>query len=108
MLKPGLGKGLGRLMNGDRVAGHAPPSAEIGRGLHALIAPKKPAVPETAATKVLLPTWYFFAADILLLGFSVAICFDAPKPMDVGTVVFCAASITIAAILGITGVMRGV
>lgn len=136
MTKPGLGRGLDRLMNGDEVAGRAAgndkvaarqepaPVPQAGRGLNTLLAagpaadeakPKTlsrsitkaaPAPLPAAAPKVLLPAWFFFCADILLLAYCVAICFDAPKPLDAGHVVFCAVSVALGAILGIAGVLR--
>ena len=104
MLKPGLGKGLGRLMNGDQVAGTAPPGADMGRGLSNLIAAQESR--EAAPPKALLPTWFFFAADLLLLAFAVAVAFDAPKPLDPATLLFCGASVILGALLGVAGVLR--
>jgi hypothetical protein len=109
--KGGLGKGLGQLMNGDRVAGRPPskPSvAGLDRGLSTLLAAKATEQPVNEQKKVLLPTWFFFAADILLLALTVAICFEAPRPLDAGTVLFCGVSVGLGAILGISGVLRGV
>ena len=103
--KPGLGKGLGKLLNGDHVAGQEPKSAPMGRGLTKLVVNPPPPVP-AEEIKPLLPAWFFFAADLLLLAFTVAITFDAPKPMDFGTIAFCAAAITVGATLGIAGVLR--
>lgn len=105
MTKPGLGKGLGQLMNGDRVAAPTDQNAEIGRGLNTLLATKEPQ-PAAPAKKVLLPPWFFFSADILLLAYAVAICFDAPKPLDLGSIVFCAVAVSTGAILAIAGVIR--
>lgn len=105
-------------MNGDRVAAPAAPAAgkEIGRGLNTLLSAKEPpaaidpaAAPAASAPpKALLPTWFFFAADLLLLAYAVAICFDAPKPMDLGAILFCAVSVGTGALLGIAGVLRNV
>jgi hypothetical protein len=108
MMKPGLGKGLGQLMNGDRVAGAAPAAPPVGRGLNTLISSgDAPPAPQTApAHKVLLPPWFFFSADLLLLAYAVAICFDAPKPLDLGSILFCAAAIGLGGILAVIGVLR--
>lgn len=113
MLKPELqkrlGKGLGELLNGDAVAGSGRcgnTPREMGRGLNTLVTVKEPE--QAPAKKVLLPAWFFFAADILLLAYAVAICFDAPKPLDLGTVLFCGTSITLGAVLAVIGILREV
>ena len=107
MMKPGLGKGLGRLMNGDQVAGRAPAASEMGRGLNTLIAVQPPAKePPVQPRKPLLPAWFFFAADLLLLAYAVAIFFAAPKPIDLGSLLFCGVSVALGAVLAIVGVLR--
>jgi hypothetical protein len=113
MSKPGLGKGLGSLMNGDRVAGgdsknQAIAKSDLGRGLGTLVAP--PSAPEdcptTAEKKHLLPAWFFYAADLLLLSFTVGICIDAPRPMDIGSLVLCAVAVALGACLSTFAVLR--
>ena len=114
MLKPGLGKGLGDLMKGDQVAGKdrlpAPDSgaaANFARGLKTLIKSDQPAFePELAPKRSLLPVWFYFAADLLLLAYTVAIAFDASRPFDVGTIIFCVVSVTFGALLAIAGVLQ--
>lgn len=112
MLKPGLGKGLGDLMQGDQVAGTKPVSNEapaapngFGRGLKTLMDAEAPTVPKPEA-RPLLPVWFFFAADLLLLAYTIAITFEAPRPFDMGTVLFCAISISLGAFLATVGVFR--
>jgi hypothetical protein len=114
ILKPGLGKGLGDLMRGDQVAGKdrsgapvAEPSADLGRGLKTLIQADA-AVPQSegAAPRSLLPPWFYFAADLLLLAYTVAIALDASRPFEPGTVLFCFVSIALGAMLAIVGVMQ--
>ena len=114
MLKPGLGKGLGELMGGDQVAGKdqargsvAEPGATLGRGLTTLIQTEG-SVPETESTaaRSLLPPWFYFAADLLLLAFTVAIALDASRPFEPGTVLFCLVSISVGALLAMVGVMQ--
>jgi hypothetical protein len=114
MFKPGLGKGLGDLMRDDQVAGKNNSSEQVprtnptfGRGMESLIRPEETATPAAPPKRPLLPHWFFFGADLLLLAFTVAITFDAPKPLDVGTILFCALSITIGAALAIIGVLQG-
>jgi hypothetical protein len=113
--KAGLGRGLGQLMNGQDVAGRSPlekPAAnedqtikvEFGRGLTSLVSTQAP--PHEEPKKILIPAWFFFAADILLLAFAVVICFDAPQPFDLGALIFSLATVTCAGILGLAGVFR--
>ena len=114
MLKPGLGKGLGDLMKGDQVAGKArspesvpEPTPNFGRGLKTLIKPDQRALePEISPKRSLLPVWFYFAADLLLLAYTVAIAFDASRPFDVGTIVFCVVSVAFGALLAIAGVLQ--
>jgi len=114
MAKNGLGKSLGALMEGDAVAGNAPRRPDLlrektgqppGRGFSTLVAPK-PAAVARPAHRELLPAWFYFAADILLLAYSVAIIFRSPRPLDPGAIGFCAAAITLGAMLGVAGVLK--
>ena len=115
MLKPGLGKGLDDLMRGDQVAGKerrcgsiAEPGQTLGRGLNTLIQADA-AVPKTTdeiKTRPLLPSWFYFAADLLLLAYTVAITLDADRPFDAGTILFCVVSVLSGAILSTIGVIQ--
>ena len=117
MLKPGLGKGLDELMRGEDVAGKngaseveaPPPKPTFGRGLQTLISVAARG-PEPVETPVkpppLMPTWFYFAADVLLLAYTVAIAFDAVRPFDAGTIIFCGTSITLGAVLASMGVLQ--
>jgi hypothetical protein len=117
MLKPGLGKGLGELMRGDDVAGkngaseadapRAKPT--FGRGLQTLVsvAAQQPEPIETPdQAPPILPTWFYFAADLLLLAYTIAIAFDATRPFDAGTWIFCAVAISVGAALAVVGVLQ--
>lgn len=112
MLKPGLGKSLGDLMQGDQVAGSKPvlneaPAAptDFGRGMKTLIRAETP--PERATeTRPILPPWFFFAADLVLLAFTVAVTLDAPRPLDFGHVLFSGVSVTLGALLATCGVLQ--
>jgi hypothetical protein len=111
MLKPGLGKGLGDLMHGDQVAGKkqdTPAKPEFGRGMQTLVRPHDAEPTSTPAKRKLIPAWFYFAADLLLLAFTVAITFDAARPFDAGIVLFCAVSIMIGAMLAIIGVFQSI
>jgi hypothetical protein len=118
MAKPGLGKGLGDLMNGDQVAGKsrvikasaAPeiPEPHLGRGLTTLVGGRpqngEAELPDAKSRR--LPRWFYFAADILLLAFVVGITFDANRPYDLGTIAFCAVSVGLGCLLAVIGVIR--
>jgi hypothetical protein len=115
MHKPGLGKSLGGLMNGDEVAGKKPSAGTrpksgsrvvgFGRGLNTLVSAGNEAY-ETPKKKPILPAWYFLVADILLLAYTTGIAFHAPRPFDVGTILFCVTAIGLGCLMGIFGALR--
>jgi hypothetical protein len=114
MAKPALGKGLNQLMSGQSAA-RKPVSSDpaekvtavdFGRGMTTLVSPPAVEPQEPEAARTLLPPWFFFAADILLLAYTIAICLDAGGPMETGEILFAFASTTLAALLGIMGVIR--
>lgn len=100
-------------MRGDQVAGKDRPASEngdsgaplLGRGMKSLVQPEPEEASESKSPPV-LPTWFYFAADILLLAFTVAITLDAARPFDFGTVLFCGVSISLGALLAIVGVFQ--
>jgi hypothetical protein len=117
MGKPALGKGLGELMSGQRAPVRKPSPAalppadkvtpvDFGRGLNTLVTASAKEKPEPVPPRVLLPPWFFFAADALLLAYTVAICLDAGDTMQTGEIFFAASSVSLGALLGIMGVMR--
>jgi len=128
MSRNGLGKGLGDLMNGDPVAGKTrvvsatastattatttstAVDTTFGRGLTTLVSPHRGAEASQVARKPreLLAPWFFFTADLLLLAYVVAITFQAPRPFDLGTILFCAVSVALGCILALIGLIRAV
>jgi hypothetical protein len=124
MSKNGLGKRLGDLMNGDQVAGKARvvsatastattatstrTETGFGRGLTTLVSARRDGNSEEVKAKKrqLLPAWFFFAADLLLLGYVVVISLDAPRPFDLGMVLFCAVSIALGCALALIGLAQ--
>lgn len=80
-----------------------PIRVEFGRGLSTLVT-AAPLLKEERKTAVLLPAWFFFAADVLLLAFTASICSDAA--WDFGTIAFCFISVSLALLLGLAGVLR--
>jgi hypothetical protein len=105
-----VGKGLGSLLDAPRPkaapqpAPTAPPDGSA-KPWQRPVQHGAPA-PAKAQRKEILPAWFFFAADILLLAFCVAITFDAPKPLGAGLVLFCSATIAFGAVLGVAGAIK--
>ncbi len=116
MANRGLGRGLNQLMSGQKVAHKSGAAAhpthekvtpvDFGRGLNSLVAPLAAETPETPVARLLLPAWFFFAADLLLLAYTVAISLAAAGPLDFGEVLFAFVSTSLGAILAILGVHR--
>jgi len=111
---PALGKGLGNLLNGDRIAGNSSTPTEaprFGRGMESLLGAPEKAVEKAesvqpAKRRELLPTWFFFAADFVLLVFCSAVLFDAPRPFTFGDLMFCAVAVLLGCCFGLAGVVR--
>src|SRR4051812_43626294 len=116
MAKPALGRGLNQLMGGQTVARKKPPgpdsasekvtAVDFGRGLNTLVRPSPAEIPDSPKPRFLLPAWFFFVADVLLLAYTVAICADAGGPLQTGEILFALASTTLGALLGIAGIHR--
>lgn len=131
-----LGKGLGNLLAGDRVAGTpngtpaqtpsaSPKAPRFGRGMETLIGSSETKLPHSnsenlstdsarkksstpATRKPLLPSWFYFAADLLLLAFCSAILFNSPRPYTIADLLFCAATVAIACFFGLAGLAQSV
>src|SRR5262245_57236036 len=115
MAKPGLGKGLNQLMKGQsavrkrtspEIAAEKVTRVDFGRGLNTLVSAGVTEPAHSTKDRVLLPTWFFFLADLLLLAFTVAICFDAGGPLQPGEIVFALAATSLGALLAIAGVFK--
>ena len=77
MSKPALGKNLGQLLNGDAVGGKPMPGkvvsgVQFGRGMDTLVGKPQPE-PIASPKKDLLPAWFYFGADLLILAFVAAL-----------------------------------
>ena len=105
----GLGRRLGHLLKGDRIVGapihSATPVPRFGRGMETLVTAKQ-AEAEKCAKSALLPAWFFFTADLLLLGFTVALLFSAPKPLAGSDVIFAAVCVGFGCVLGLCGIVQ--
>jgi len=97
-VQPAAGPGVGSLLRGTRSDEKnvfaEPPSVEAQ-------------IFEVAAKKPLIPPWYFFAADLLLIAFALVVFYKSRSPLS-GTAAFlCITSIVLAGILGAIGVWLG-
>src|SRR5205809_1673330 len=112
MEKRALGKGLGQLMSGQSVARKPSSPAgpadsvspkvtpvDFGRGLNALVSTRPAEKEAPAKPAFLLPAWYFFSADLLLLAYTIAICADSDAPLQTGEILFAAGATTFGALL---------
>lgn len=106
MAKPALGRGLEHLMKGDAVRrpGTTPGEPpQLSKGLQTLARTESSSLP--ASRKSILPPWFFFAADLLLLAFTVALLLNAPSPIPWQHWLYCFISTTAAGLFGILGVL---
>lgn len=121
MSKPVLGRGLGSLLGGDKVAGgtEAAPavntSAPVGRGVGSLLqgtqqagAPagnpfNAPTLEKWAAGNLRfgLPRWTYFAADVLLLALALGITLQNPAPLSPLQITACAALVVVGCALAL-------
>lgn len=110
MSKPALGKNLGQLLNGDAVggkplSGKVVSGVQFGRGMDTLVGKPQPE-PIASPKKDLLPAWFYFGADLLILAFVAALVFGSPKPIGGVELLFCLGSTLMASLFGLAGVAR--
>src|SRR3954453_9669245 len=117
MSKPILGRGLGTLLRGDKVAGtettipeaQEPPSTGAGfktlvRGTADVVTP---AHSTRKSSKPAIPPAYFFAADVLLIGLALLIGFKDPGAMSWKQMLFCIFVVILGCLCGLAGVLVG-
>jgi hypothetical protein len=120
-MKSGLGKGLGKLMEGDKIAAGQPSPDQketakplSGRGVTRLVQGSAPEQAQPGPVEKidqprpasLLPPWFFYGADLLLLLLSIAVAIASPKPLELRIVLFCGVSIALGGILSIIGLVK--
>jgi len=110
MGKPALGRGLGQLLD----VGKSPPtflmpgkpltSGKPGPSL--TVAPERSpqARPEPARKGFLLPAWFCFGSDLVLLGFATAIVFVTPAPLPLSSLLMASACTLLGCGMGLLGV----
>jgi hypothetical protein len=109
MAKPGLGRDLGALMGRNPKEGAAPVSA----GVRSLMRGSNPPAPATApvapiapvAPKAVIPRWYLFAGDLLLVALAVVTIFKSPHPLSWERELFCSSLVILAAVLAVIALL---
>jgi hypothetical protein len=118
MAKQSLGRDLGALMARNPKGEATPVSAGVRslmRG-HNPLAPARPAeiitaeapkaVPIAPPTpKIMIPRWYLFAGDVLLVTLALLTVFKSPHPLSWQREFFCAVLAMLAAILGVVALL---
>ena len=95
MPKPVLGRDLGALLGPSPKEGAPPVSA----GVRSLMGGPSP--PPAAAPKPLIPRWYLFAGDVLLVALALITVCKSHHPLSWPREVFCAALMILAALLAV-------
>jgi hypothetical protein len=67
------------------------------------ISPEAVTAPASPATRP-MPAWYLFAGDVLLVGLALLTIYKSPHPLPWPRALFCAFTVFLAALLGITAV----
>lgn len=94
MPKQVLGRDLGALLGRNPKEG-APP---VGAGVRSLMRGDSAPQPDVAP-KPLIPRWYLFAGDVLLVALALITIYKSPHPLSWPRAVFCAALVILAALL---------
>lgn len=134
MSKSVLGRGLGSLMgevktgktespNGEPTAkqqplagpgvdsllrGTPPPQKDSSTQTRNIFSETQPAPEEKIQKRystAIIPRWYFFAADMLLVAGAWLVACKSPGTLSEKEILFCAASIIFGSILGVIGVL---
>jgi hypothetical protein len=100
MAKQSLGRDLGALMGAKPKEGAAP----VGAGVRSLMRGHQAPAPG-AAPKPVIPRWYLFAGDILLVALALLTIYKSPHPLSWPRELFCAALVTLAAVLAVIALL---
>jgi hypothetical protein len=111
MTKQGLGRDLGTLMRPSPKETAAPVSAGVrslmrGHNLPVTAVPVAPVAPKAApivpaTTKAVIPRWYLFAGDLLLVALALLTVYKSPHPLSWPRALFCTTLVVLAAVLAI-------
>ena len=102
MAKPALGRDLGKLMGrapNDTGADSVGRPPLPGAGVRSLLQG------QAAAPKPVIPRWYLFAGDALLIALALITAFVGPHPLSLAREVFCVATALLAALLAVFAVL---
>jgi hypothetical protein len=108
MAKQSLGRDLGALMGRNPKETAASVSAGVRslmRGHNPLAAPA-PIVPAApAALKPVIPRWYLFVGDLLLVALALLTVYKSPHPLSWPRELFCVALVALAAVLAVLALL---
>jgi hypothetical protein len=89
-------------------------AAPVGAGVRSLMrgnnppaaAPVKQAeIVATPAPKPVIPRWYLFAGDVLLVALALVTIYKSPHPLSWPRELFCAALVIVAAVLAVVALL---
>lgn len=100
-----FGRGFGTLVNSGKEAGKETPPASPPLPASALPA-NADKIPDQTRRRELLPAWFFFCADILILIFVTCVMTNLPKPLGKTDLLFCAFAVGFACLMGLCGVLK--
>jgi hypothetical protein len=102
--QPLAGPGVSSLLQGSKrtknVFAEPTPSRSVK------IEPPKSEAVLPAPRKRLIPRWYFFAADVALIGFALLVVARSSGPLAWREVTFCIAAVVVGAILAAIGISQ--
>jgi len=62
--------------------------------------------PETSANRVIIPVWYYFGVDLVLLAVTVGVAWPNPAALGWKAQLLCIALVALGAVAGIVGVLK--
>jgi hypothetical protein len=79
-------------------------AAPVSAGVRSLMRGHNAPVPG-AAPKPVIPRWYLFAGDVLLVALALLTVYESPHPLSWPRALFCAALVMLAAVLAIIALL---
>lgn len=115
MAKQALGRNLDALMDVSAAKAEKPadvvPSQKpaVSSGVRSLMRGHQPSVVTpvvpVSRQKATIPSWYFFAGDVLLGALAVGIAWKSPHPLSWQRELFCGATVLLGACLALAAVL---
>ena len=100
MPKQSLGRDLDKLMGRQPKEGAAPVGAGVRSLMRGHAAPPAPVSP-----KPVIPRWYLFAGDVLLVALALVTIYKSPHPLRWPRELFCAALVILASVLAVSALL---